>query len=165
MTRTIETDSDWYYPSRYYPTSAHYKQHQLALRADIAVNDLNVGDLFTVEITPFKCDTIWLCHQPSRTACICFYEGDGVWKVIVNDMSLDPTSKKFDIWSEGYVCTGQSSKAVLHGSVYADTFKEAVAIHVNGLSAEPRSYFNLEAGTHWGCRLYDNEKDARKSFG
>lgn len=68
--------------------------------------------------------------------------------------------KTYDVWMEGFVCTGESSKAHFVGSVKAETFKKACdKLFNNDILYDP---INL---THWGCRLYDNEADARKSFG
>ena len=72
--------------------------------------------------------------------------------------------RKFNIWEEGYACTGESGTAQFLGSVYAETFKEAcdkfVAKH-----PEYREYYDPEKLAIWGCRLFDNESDARKCFG
>lgn len=72
--------------------------------------------------------------------------------------------KKYSIWSEGYVVTGNSSGAIYHGESEGNSFKEAVenlCKKEKGFSA----YVNLEKLTYWGCKLYDNESDARKTFG
>jgi hypothetical protein len=67
----------------------------------------------------------------------------------------------YNIWSEGYSATGQSSGAVcLDRGVLADTFDEACIVALYG---DP--YFNENSLTYWGCKLYDNEYEARGSFG
>ena len=72
--------------------------------------------------------------------------------------------KLYEIWSEGYRCTGDSGEAMLHGRIKADTFKEAcIAFALKDRRFNP--YFNPETMTYWGCRLFDNERNARKSFG
>lgn len=70
----------------------------------------------------------------------------------------------WDIWSEGYAATGQSGRAYHHGSEYGSTFKEAVK-RFAAKNPEFREYFNEKGMTYWGCRLFDNESDARRSFG
>lgn len=45
------------------------------------------------------------------------------------------------------------------------TFREAVETLVAETKDHDKSYFNLEHLTYWGCRLFDNEIEARKSFG
>ena len=68
--------------------------------------------------------------------------------------------KKYQIWSEGFTCTSESSKAIFHGSSESDTFKNAcISFFKNNV------YFNTSRMTFWGSRLYDNEVSARKTFG
>lgn len=65
----------------------------------------------------------------------------------------------YEIWSEGYVVTGQSAGARYHGSQEASSFKEACDIFFKG-----DNYYDPKDCTYWGCRISDNESDARKSF-
>ena len=71
--------------------------------------------------------------------------------------------KTWQIWSEGYMATGGSSGAVYMGKSQGDSFKEACD---NFFTSEDqkRSYCS-ESMTYWGCRLFENESSARKSFG
>jgi hypothetical protein len=71
--------------------------------------------------------------------------------------------KLWVIWEEGYLCSGCEgipSPAHLVAVVRATTFKEACILHYG---KDP--YFSAERLTYWGCRLFDNEADARKEFG
>ena len=77
--------------------------------------------------------------------------------------------KAFEIWSEGFRCTGDAGHAYRHASaIRAETFKGACDLLA---AREPsfRHYYTwLEAnnaGYYWGCKLFDNETDARRSFG
>lgn len=72
--------------------------------------------------------------------------------------------KTWQIWSEGYAVTGQSGEAHVHGSVEADTFNDA-CLTLAKRDSEFAQYFDPQKMTFWGCRLFDNEADARKSFG
>lgn len=65
---------------------------------------------------------------------------------------------KFEIWSEGYVVTGNSAGAHFHGTAEGATFREACDVLLGG---DP--YYR--SGTYYGCRLFDNEADARREFG
>jgi len=67
------------------------------------------------------------------------------------------------IWSEGYAATGSSSGAVLMGITEARTFQEAC----DKVMADARyaKYYDAKRRTYWGCRLSDNESDARSYFG
>ncbi len=73
---------------------------------------------------------------------------------------MDIVLNDYHIWSEGYACTGQSSGAYYHGMAAGQTFKEAC----DGLFIGDSCY-NRDTMTHWGCKLYDNESDARRTFG
>lgn len=87
----------------------------------------------------------------------------------------------FEIWIEGYATSGERSNASLIGKSVGKTFEDAVNNYTypqdvycfnNG---EPEVYHKKGDGLKldnsypypsiWACRLYDNEKDARKSFG
>jgi hypothetical protein len=70
---------------------------------------------------------------------------------------------RFQIWREGYESTGEHGTATYFGTWLAESFDQAVkyANELRNLGAE-------KTGNHWivwGCRLFDNEKDARLSFG
>lgn len=62
--------------------------------------------------------------------------------------------KEWEVWSEGYAATGERANASLHGKAIAKTFEEACTI-----------VFGKPTKDVWGCRLFDNEVDARKGFG
>jgi hypothetical protein len=71
--------------------------------------------------------------------------------------------KRFEIWSEGYSISGNCDTANLLGVEYAENWdgaiKKLMDKHPNRIELTAHGY------TVWGCRLFDNEKDARKSFG
>lgn len=73
--------------------------------------------------------------------------------------------KTIDLWSEGYEATGQSSTATFHGTYKATCLLDAVKAYANTLTAHERSYIDYETLRIWGCRFFDNEAAARKSFG
>jgi hypothetical protein len=66
----------------------------------------------------------------------------------------------FEVWSEGYTMQGNTSCAMLMGVVVADNFKTAC----NKVLGEHKA-FDKSRLTYWGCKLFDNEHDARQSFG
>jgi hypothetical protein len=94
-----------------------------------------------------------------------------------------------EIWMEGYAATGESNTASLLGCYEAASFDEAVRAMLADQEKEKwrdiRAYYSCSersvscaksaahplgrrfAPVHalWGCRLFDNEADARKSFG
>jgi len=68
--------------------------------------------------------------------------------------------KEFEIWRSGYSISGNDDCASFIGKQIAKSFKEACDI----LCKDDADY-DSKRGTTWGCRLFDNETDARKSFG
>ena len=70
----------------------------------------------------------------------------------------------FDIWSEGFRATGDSGDATHRGRAQGKTFREACERFAD-THPEFKKCYNQEANTYWGCRLFDNESDARRSFG
>lgn len=67
---------------------------------------------------------------------------------------------EFEVWSEGYVITGNSGQAHMMGKIKANSFQEACdKLLLND------KYYNSERLSYWGCKLYDNRADASKSFG
>jgi hypothetical protein len=71
-----------------------------------------------------------------------------------------PHQRTWEIWSEGYVTTGQSSGAIRLGVIKAATFQEACDLHFGH-----EQDYDSKALRHWACKLFDNEADARRSFG
>lgn len=67
---------------------------------------------------------------------------------------------KYEIWREGYKTTSENDTAHWFGIFHGDSFKE-----VCDRALGQTRYYNPETMTYWGCRLFDNEEDARKSFG
>lgn len=72
--------------------------------------------------------------------------------------------KEYEVWSEGYRATGEHGTATFHGIYKAESFKEAVKQFQDTKCTNPE-YINLDKLTYWGCKFFDNETDARKSFG
>lgn len=70
-----------------------------------------------------------------------------------------------DLWLEGYQCMEGSSTAVCLGTYDAGNLRDAVQQWVNEEPNERKQYVDLLRLTYWGCRFFDNEADARKTFG
>lgn len=75
--------------------------------------------------------------------------------------------KNYTVWAEGYAATGESSTAFLLGTYFAESFDEAVYKCIIANSKESKLFSHNSDGTwsYWGCRLFGNESDARRSFG
>lgn len=74
------------------------------------------------------------------------------------------TQIQYAIWAEGYNATGQRSGAIYLGSGTGKNFKEA-CLHFARMAPDFNKHFDAERMTYWGCKLFDNEADARKSYG
>jgi hypothetical protein len=74
--------------------------------------------------------------------------------------------KVIEIWAEGHRNVGSPpSSAMFLGRVQAHDLKSACEAWAKEHAEYARYYFNSEELTYGGCRLFDNEADARKSFG
>lgn len=82
-------------------------------------------------------------------------------KAIVETVANEGESL-FDVWIEGYSATGQSENANYEGTYSAVSFKDACEKMMR-LRNWDISYYN--GSSYWGCRFFDNEADARASFG
>lgn len=69
---------------------------------------------------------------------------------------------KFAVWSEGYRATGDESSAQFHGEAEAASFEDA-CYALLGDRIDKHRYMGCLA--IWGCRLFDNETDARRTYG
>jgi len=80
------------------------------------------------------------------------------------------TNRKFQIWTEGYAATGEHGDASLMGEAEGATFDEAVdAFIAKHKEQNPNDAHHWKGSgrnaAFWACRVFDNEADARKSFG
>jgi hypothetical protein len=74
--------------------------------------------------------------------------------------------KIYDIWSEGYLTSGmEGARATYYGSYEGDTFREACENWAKTLGEDSKKYFDKDDLRFYGCKLFDNGADARKSFG
>ena len=72
---------------------------------------------------------------------------------------------QYEVWTEGYTISGSVSGADFHGIFESDTFAGACLGFRDSLPQKSLHYFNDEQLTFFGCKFFDNESDARKSFG
>jgi hypothetical protein len=85
---------------------------------------------------------------------------EGFGNVGAVDKPIYDTVKLFEVWVEGYQAQGNHGCARLEGQAVAGCFRDACALVMTG-----NQYYNPAGNTWWGCRLFDNEQDARKAFG
>jgi hypothetical protein len=70
----------------------------------------------------------------------------------------------FEVWTEGYVATGEHGTAKFWGSWWAEDLRGA-ADQVFSDDPDLGRHYNRERLQVWACRIFDNEADARKSYG
>jgi hypothetical protein len=68
--------------------------------------------------------------------------------------------KTYTLWVEGYAMNCDRGGAWLKGSVEAVSFEDACK---RLFKNDPN--FNPDKLTTWGCRIFDNEREARRAFG
>ena len=69
-------------------------------------------------------------------------------------------NKKYEIWSEGYSMNSDQCGATKLGEIDANNFQQACDSFFKG-----DKLYNPSTLTYWSCKLFDNQEDARKSFG
>jgi len=68
-----------------------------------------------------------------------------------------------EIWSQGYACTGNSSGAFLLFKDESSTFEQTIE-NYNKQDFRDKITYNNGNYSCWGCRLFDNQKEADESF-
>lgn len=70
---------------------------------------------------------------------------------------------KIDIWSEGYIATGDHGLARFWKTIDAQSLQEATDLLARD-DEKFRKHYDRNRMTWWGCRLFDNEEQARETF-
>jgi nicotinic acid phosphoribosyltransferase len=75
--------------------------------------------------------------------------------------------REYEIWAQGYSCTGSESGAIQLDTISASSFEDAVWAWLERDPTRALYFRQDDDGTmrYWGCELYDNEHDARTAFG
>lgn len=72
----------------------------------------------------------------------------------------------YEIWSEGYQSSPDRGDATFIGVASGDSFDEAVQAYKDAHPDEAHYMVRHPFGwTYWACRLYDNEAQARITYG
>ena len=71
----------------------------------------------------------------------------------------------YDIWIEGYAATGERGSAQRVTIAQGESFKEACVNAYQRGKFHGYGSFDAKNLSLWACRLFDNEADARRSFG
>lgn len=115
-----------------------------------------------------------------------FYTDKEGKETAINPINHFPDLKEYEVWMEGFACTGQSSNATLVGKAKARNFGQVCHIVMctkklkgmvkqNDANNPPnplmqdchgsRWDYNPNDFSFWGCRLFWSEELAKKSFG
>ena len=77
------------------------------------------------------------------------------------------TLEPYEVWMEGYACTGESAPHRFLGEAKAENFNFACYLIVlnwclkfGGGIDDFNTYYNPKTNSYWGCRCYSNEKDS-----
>ena len=73
--------------------------------------------------------------------------------------------KFYHIWVEGYQATGDAGKAYYLGWCYASSFQEACDKFCTKEIQKRYGNYDPKRKSLWGCRLFESEVEARRSFG
>lgn len=73
----------------------------------------------------------------------------------------------FDVWTEGWAANEGKFPAMFMGRVEAESLVEACKKLKARSKPDLRRFWRIEekAAYYYGCKAFDNERDARKSFG
>lgn len=74
-------------------------------------------------------------------------------------------TREYEVWIEGYAATGEHGAAKLVGVVDAESFEQACELLHNPKWGEYTPPTDDRPPMYWACRLFDNEADARESYG
>ena len=85
----------------------------------------------------------------------------------------DPVLKDWEVWIEGYwcepECEGKPRPHRYIGTYRAEDFRNAchiAAMHMaDGDLPTFYHYYDINHNDWWGCRFFDNEKDAAEAYG
>lgn len=88
-------------------------------------------------------------------------------KYIVNKIAKREIGRKItvDIWSDGYRSTGQCGAAIYHGTVHGVSSLREACDEMATNNSTFAKYYDPNCMTYLGCKLFDNEIEARKHFG
>ena len=69
-----------------------------------------------------------------------------------------------DIWVEGWRSSDGHAPAQHVATMAGASLQEACDAYAE-VDSEWKRHYDRDRMTYWGCRLFDNETDARKDFG
>ena len=72
--------------------------------------------------------------------------------------------ERIELWLEGFIATGERSKAQFLGAYEVESFEEAVKQYDKEHPGEIK-YREGRRPSIWACEVFGTESEARKSFG
>lgn len=89
-----------------------------------------------------------------------------LWDTFQKTFNIQETVREFEVWVEGYIATGERGTAQFLGKFPGETFRDAVIAYKDSeLDEYTKGLVDINKLSIWGCRLYDNEQDAKRNFG
>ena len=87
-------------------------------------------------------------------------------KELSTEKQCDIVSSSISLWMEGFAVTGQRQGASMIGTYNATDLDNAVKQYMAENEGDV-DWDRLGRGRHaiWACEIFDNEAEARKSFG
>ena len=79
------------------------------------------------------------------------------------EIKTAPTKRKFQLWQEGFRMKGAENEATYLGEFEGNNFDDACLNWAKQSSS--MAHYKNRPPRFWGCRIFDNEADARKNFG
>ena len=97
----------------------------------------------------------------------CVLREQATTDIKMSEMSLNVEPDKtcgIDLWMEGYYTNGDSSPARYCGHYKVSCLRDAVKEWAAEEASRAKNV-NMEDLTFWGCGFFDNELEARRTFG
>ena len=126
-------------------------------------------------------EIFYLREISERSADTNYYTNKNGDEIIIKPINHHPELKKYEVWMEGYVATGEKGIANLQGITKARNFAQACHIvmcenklkHIKeennseykDYSTPGRWDYNPQMLSFWGCRLFWSKQLASKLFG
>lgn len=124
------------------------------------INELPIG---SQELYSMK-DGEWYYKDLQK---VCETTGDAI--TFRHQQSVYPVCPRIDVWAEGYDASGNHGPAQHLFSATGTDLNEVIKKFVDQITDDSKSNWRFckdrSIWLHWGCRTFDNETSARKSFG
>ena len=84
---------------------------------------------------------------------------------MLKEAGVTDGTRMFEVWVEGFNIMGEKGEAQRIGIFSGKTFREACLAAWGAGKFNGYGEFDEKRLTVWGCRLFETEAEARRSFG